>query len=299
MRNKIIYLLSGLLISLGLYFTRIKSIDNETLELINQAMLIESNDFFDGYDISSYPVDVHYGKIEYRYKDGDIQEKKPDTVPAFTAFPSENGPVLKLMPVHDLKNIIDFGGMSPKEAKATFLSVILHEGFHCYQMDNGLKTDSIKANGSIDTDNQEYKDLITFGKIMTRLDSDEKYQDLWLKEMQALLAYRDQGKKDDYIKAKNNKMDYVEGKLGKKDYKIYDYYVKEKELLEGTAKFIENQVLNKYGFENKKKNFKNYESGQGQYYTSGAMKAEILEKHGQLKDLRFDMSTNLDDLLGV
>lgn len=298
MKNKILYLLIGLALILGLFFTRPRGLDNETKALIDEANSLNTSEIFPGFDSSAYPNDVNYGNIEYRYYRGQITEQKPEYPKALSAVLTENGPVTKVMPLKDFRNFYDLGNRSKDDLEKAFISVLIHEAFHCHQMDNGFDYE-LDGNNRIETDSSRINESQEPEAILAVLDDDENYKKLWLEEMDGLIAYRDRNDDTGYRKALESKDKYLQNKFDEEDYETFARYTKEMEVLEGTARFVENKVLAHYGMEENGSYHGLYSPGPSQFYISGAIKTEILEKQSRLGDIKFDFSVSLDELLQI
>lgn len=295
MKNKVLYFLIGLGLVFGLYSTRLKGIDDGTRALLDQVLAIDSQEFFPGFDLAKYPQDVNYGKIEYRYYKGQVSEQKPEYPPALSAIPTDEGPVTKVLPVKDFRNFYDLGDTSKADMEKVYLSVLIHEAFHCHQMTNGYGGQM----NTIKNDPERYGDFQKSEALMVKLDDDKTFQDLWKAEMEALVDFKESGKKEKYGQALDNKMAYLKEKLEDQDYKRLVYYFNERELIEGTARFVENKFLDSIGLERNGEYEGLYIKTDSKFYTSGALKSEILEDQGKLDQVKFDMSLTLNDLLGL
>lgn len=295
MKGKISYVFVGLVIIAGLFSTRVKEIDADTMNLIKLSHSIESEKIFPGYNMSKYPMDINYDKIEFRYYKDKISKQKPLYPPAFSAVPEEDGPVLKVLGLNDFRNVFDMGSASKENISKAYVSMLLHEGFHCYQMDHGLKADDSEK--IIDGNLNDEKDSKTFYEIQKRLDNDEDYKKLWIDEIKGLINFRDHNDNSSYEIARKKMDNYLHKKLTKEDYDIYSNYSKEMETIEGTARYVENCVLE--SFAQKKNGVFNDEfvNGTNKFYLSGSIKTEILKNKGKLESIKFDLSKTLDDFM--
>lgn len=332
-KTKIIYSFFGILLIFSLYVTRISGLDPITAALIEQAggmkgenfvqiatevrekaqeeaqdkvqdkarglaspkMPKEQEAFFRSIDLSKYSIDVNYGSVEFRRFQGKVSKQHPQYPLAFSAMPTEEGPVLKVMPFRDFRNICDMGNSSHDDVEKAYLSVLIHEGFHCYQMDHGMEglvnDDQGRGNSASTADRQVFYELVK------RLDHDPEYQKLWCANMEALVTWKKGGGRLDYDRARGDLDAYVDRCLGQDRSQRYHEQVAEMELMEGTARFMENMILAYY---NKKPNGEfdgNFIQGQEKFYVSGSLKTAILCDQGQLGNLDFKKASSLEDCI--
>lgn len=298
MKAKVTYGLLGLALILGLWTTRVKGIDSWTQTCLDRALETDTSSIYEGFDIRQFPLDVHYGKVEYSYINGKITEKAPDTVPAFSAFPTKVGPVVKTFPIRDFRKAFDTGDLSAQDLENMYVSMLVHEAFHAFQMDHGM-TMAINDLGQIDMNDPEVKKREVFNNLLAKFDDDKTYQDKWLAMMDGLSAWSQGQGRAAYDAALEDLDAHVRSALEPDQYEIFIYFVHERELVEGTARYVENLVLEQLGSEKNGEYNGVYDKGQGQFYGSGDLKARILAREGKFKNLRFDMSVNLDDLLEI
>lgn len=292
MKTKLIYLLIGIALIVGIFSTNIDSIDEDTLTLIEKAREVDLEyELWPGYKLSDYAIDVNYGKVEFRYNNGEITKQKPSLeVLAFTAELEENGPVIKVLPESRLSGTINImGNMSKKERRDVYISTLFHEGFHAFQMENG----------GIDYDNEQDNHNLyeKFNNILYKLDNDEKYQKLWIEELSSMLDYLEDGNKELWVGSFNNRKKYLKILLGK-DFDFYMRMENDRELIEGTAKYVEDKSLEILTEEfNKPKTEGIYIGGVSKFYLSGRVKCLILDKGIEWKEDLFNSSKTLTDLL--
>ena len=75
MKNKVLYILIGLILFLGLSFTTFDNIDPKTLDLINDSFNVNTENIWKGYNLEKYPMDVNYGDKEFRFFNGILVRK--------------------------------------------------------------------------------------------------------------------------------------------------------------------------------------------------------------------------------
>lgn len=278
----------------GLAVTRIKTIDDDTMNLIERALEIETEDIWPGYKLSNYPMDVNYNKMEFRYDNGSIKKQEPTLeVLALSAIMDKGNPVLKVLPFKMVRNISDLGGMDLNSQENMYISILVHEGFHCFQMENGMSYPDLNDIEEVNAVNLKSQD---FENHLYKLDQDTKYQNLWKDEIKGLLKYFESGKLTHYNKARSAMESYVRTILGE-DFLEYNNYKNRMELQEGTARYVEERALEILGESNHTLEFDgNYRKGVEKYYFSGAIKSYILAEKN-LFNIEFDFETTLDDLL--
>lgn len=295
MKNKILYLLIGISLLFGYFFTSIDSIDKNTLELIKGAYKIDTESIWEDFNMKNYPIDVNYGQREYRYYLNEIKEKSPDIkVLALSAINTSSGPVLKVIPENLVRKIIDTGNLSLEKRNLVYISFLVHEAFHCYQMDNGFNGNLLK-DGNLDE--KEKTEFNKYQNILTKLDHDLKYQELWIEEMKSLEKYYKTKERDSWIENRQVRINY-EREVLKDDFEFFRKWFTYKELLEGTARYVEEKSMEQISKTKYPSDFSNlFIKGDGKLYESGALKCFILDKEKVWKDIKFDGSINLDELL--
>lgn len=289
MKTKLIYLIIGLILVVGIYSTRIDTVDNDTLALIEMAREIDlEQELWPGYKLSEYPIDINYGKVEFKYDNGEVTKQKPTLeVLAFTAYPEEGGPVIKILPKSMLGQVVNImGNKSKKDIENYYISTLFHEGFHAFQI----------GNDAIDYDEDE--DLYEeFNNILYRLDNDEKYHNLWIEEENSLLDYFENDNKELWIKSHNRRVKYLKEVLGN-DFDFYMEMENERERIEGTAKYIEDKILEMMtGLFTKIHINGSYSKGVSKFYITGGLKCLILDKGKGWKEGLFNSDNTLTDLL--
>ncbi|MDO5028135.1 MAG: hypothetical protein Q4E36_02610 [Bacillota bacterium] len=290
MKNKILYLGLGLLLLLAMYKTRIQTIDPETLRPIQSLETLDGEKYFPAFDPAKYPLRVNYDKITYSYFQGQITEERVSYPLSFSALNTDQGPVILTLPIKDFRNIFDQGKLDKVSLESTYLAVLAHEGFHCHQMEKGLDDDN---QAGLKAEDQTYKEFL---EILNRLDEDQAYQDLYMKELKALLAYRDQGQKQAYTKAYQDLKAYLKKTLGPEKYSLYWENSRNLQLVEGTARYVENLVNLDLG-QRPNGFYKSFSQGTEKFYLLGSLKTEILAKEDKLGLIKFDLSLGLDDLM--
>ncbi|WP_054252872.1 hypothetical protein [Neofamilia massiliensis] len=290
MKTKIIYILAGILLISGLYMTRPKTIDPENLAAIEKVRSLDGDSLYVGFEPASYPVDVNYGSVEYSFNKGEITSQDPLYPLALSAINTDDGPHIKVLPIKDFRNLLGLESKSKESLENSYIAMLAHEAFHCYQMDHGLEDDDFQ-------EGQEEKNQAEFMEILNRLDDDQAYQDFYLNYLEGLVKYRDRGNKDLYLSAKKDLDAYVKSILDQDKYTIYRKNSAIMEVVEGSARFVENKVLD---LKEEKRNgefSRIFPKNTSKFYMAGALKVEILENQGRLKDLTFDLSKSLDDFM--
>lgn len=295
MKNKIIYLIIGLLVIGGFVKTSPKTIDEQTVALIERSLELNTEDMWEGFELEDYPVDVYYGNIEYRYEDGNIKGQEPSyPVPALTAYPDIDGPVVKALPLKEVRNIIDDGSLSKKEREDVYISVLTHEAFHCYQIANGADI-GIEPGKGYDFDSDIQKEIEKYEKISYDLYENETYGKLCKREMKDLIAYYEKGNGKPWLESREARIDFEREFLGE-DFDFFDDYTYRSEILEGTAKYIELETIKALTGEEPEFE-EEYIKGDYRFYITGALKSYIMEEAGELYDIDFTDSRSLERLV--
>jgi hypothetical protein len=284
---KFIYLLIGILLIFGVILTGVTTIDNETMKLIEKSLEINTEEIWPGFKLSDYPIDINYKKVEFRYEDGEILEQKPTLeVLALSAIMEDGQGILKVLPFGMVRNISDLGGMDIITQENMYISILVHEGFHCFQFENGLSYLDLKNMDQVNLESMKKQD---FDNLDYMLDEDKNYQRLWVDEINSLLSYFNTGSLDEFYKSKSEKENYEKIVLGDK-FEEFSQYRNEFELQEGTARYVEERVLEILGESNHTLEFDGgYRKGVEKYYFSGAIKSYILKDKGKLFDeVKFD-----------
>lgn len=298
MKNKVIYILIGIGLLIGIRLTSFNTIDQKTLSLIEESFEIDTNEIWRGFDLENYPVDVNYKDKEFRYFNAEILEKNPDIqILALSALNTNKGPVLKVLPEERVRKIIDVGDLSLKEREKIYKSILVHEGFHCFQMENGMEA-GILVNGKIESPDENLINDLNIGKnILAKLDNDETYKKHWIQETKDLITFYESNNMDNWMESRNRRIEY-EKKLLKEDYPIYEKYLNRSELIEGTARYAEEIALGLMNEEDVEIDFNGvYYTGEEKFYQSGSIKAFILDNQKDWKDINFNGSITLDELL--
>lgn len=206
---------------------------------------------------------------------------------------TESGPVLKLLPEERVRKIIDIGDVSLKERENIYKSILIHEGFHCYQMENGMKTEIFGKDNSEDM-SSENEEIIKFKNLLIELDNENTYRDLWTTETESLIKFYNTNNKTDWIKNRNERIEFEKSYL-KENYPIYKKLANQTELIEGTARYLENISLAIRNDSKPNDNFESvYSNDIEKFYQSGCIKSFILDKTNKdWKDLNFNGSITL------
>lgn len=297
MKAKITYFLIGLILIVFNYQNRITTIDKTTLTLIEKSNTYETEKLWPDFKNKDYLKDIRYNSSkEYRYDEGKITSKTPDlNVVSIEALKDGDKPLIKAVPFDKFRDIIDQGNSSSSDAKDKYKSLLIHESFHCFQMDHGLSfVADIK-------DETEYDDPFyeKFQEVCKKLDKDDVYKKLWEDEYKALLYLYENGDSNQYKNARENRLAYVKSNFSEE----YDYFIETltyKEFIEGSARFVEEQymvdVANdpyiKYGD-------RVFYSIDESCYSEGSLKAKILDKYyPEWKDnLDFSENNNFEEIL--
>lgn len=270
MKLKILFLISGLLLVLGFFTTTQRELDDETQAIIDEAIRMDHKiDLWPGYNLENFPIDINYGKEEFRYYKGTTTSQKPTIeVLALSAIQEEDGPVIKVLPEDMVRKMTDIAGdTTPQQRKSQYISILFHEGLHAFQFTKGMGENWSNLQG----DSKGFDDLLII------LDEDEMHKSLWIKEAEALVDFLETGDHMSWIQAYNAKIDYMAEKLGD-DFETYMYREQLQEIIEGTARYVEEKVLTHLTGSKSNKNFDGiYRKGTEKFYYMGALKSQILD----------------------
>ncbi len=290
MKARVIYVIIGIGLLVGVFSTRIQTIDPETLALIERAREVDmENELWPGYKFSDYPLDVNYGKVEFKYLNGRITKQKPTIdILAMTAIQEEDGPVIKVLPEAMIRKMSDTKGDKSKKGRGdVYMTFLFHEGFHCFQLDENIGY-NIDMEEPIDD---------KFYNILNRLDNDSEYKNLWIREAVCLTDYLENNNKVLWVEAYNKRMVYLE-KILEEDFAWYMTMENEFELIEGTAKYVEDKLLERLTGEFVEPTNPNlYYNGTGKFYNNGRLKALILDKGVEWKKDVFEFEKTLTSMI--
>ncbi|WP_296143150.1 hypothetical protein [uncultured Anaerococcus sp.] len=296
MKNKIIYFIIGLILIIFNYQNRITTIDNTTLHLIEDVNNYDTEKLWPGFENKDYMKDIRYNSSkEFRYDKGNITFKTPDQpVVSIEALKDDNVPLIKAVPFEKFRDIADQTGSSSANVEAKYKSVIIHESFHCFQMEHGL-SEVADISDNIDTEDPDYEKFVETCK---KLNQDDTYKKLWEDEYRSLLYLYENNDASKYKEAKSKRFSYVKSNFPDE----FDYFkelVSYKEFIEGSARFVEE----KYMVDLLNDPYINYEdrifySIDTSLYSEGSLKAKILDKYyPQWKEnIDFSRNNNFDKM---
>lgn len=272
MKVKIFFLILGLGLVIGYANLTPKGLDVQTQDLIAQAQSLPTQTFFPGYDLSRYPVDVYGGNVEYRYFQGHVQ-KKDRALPIFamTIDVEENGPVIKVCNLSDMRRISDLGYKDKEGRRADYLALLAHEGFHAFQWDQGYLA-------QVEALMQESDRL---AEALGRLDRNKTYQDLWLAESAALEEWlHGQGGQETWQEAYQARLARQEDLVGVDLASEVTATIAIYEKVEGGARYIEDRTrAYALGQTYQAKKDPVFRSGKAKTYDSGCLKMALLDKY--------------------
>lgn len=297
---KIIYIIIGILIiTLNLYFGT-RGLSDINRELYKKACSISEDvekNVWNGMNFSKYPTAIRFGNAEYVLKgESEIIRKPVLPVIANTAFEVEGEVNIFVLCKEDMDSIGFIAeGLSQngdqyivkqlsfeKETitESQYISILYHEGFHAYQMENYL-----------DKLNVMYPDYeeVKLQELMDKVDKDKEFNKLYNEEyllMHNILKEKDKevinNKIKKLIEKRYKRYDTLKKKLGSEEanalIKLENFY----ELFEGTARYMEiktaqilkdNELYSKY-----LEDIKETSKGREKYYRSGMALCLILDK---------------------
>ena len=296
MKNKIIYFLVGAFLIIFNYQNRITTIDETTLDLIEEVNTYNTEKLWPEFKNKDYMKDIRYNfNKEFRYDHGKIIKKTPDQpVASIEALKEGNKPLIKAVPFEKFRNITDQGASTKASLQSKYKSVIIHESFHCFQMDHGL-SEVVDISDRIDTEDPNYE---KFAEVCKKLDEDEVYKKLWEDEYKALLYLYENHDSSKYKESRSKRFSYVKSNFPD-EFDYFNKLVTYKEFIEGSARFVEE----KYMVDLLKDPYINYEdrifySIDTSFYSEGSLKAKILDKYyPQWKEnIDFSRDNNFDKM---
>ncbi len=296
MKNKIIYFLVGAFLIIFNYQNRITTIDETTLDLIEEVNTYNTEKLWPEFKNKDYMKDIRYNfNKEFRYDHGKIIKKTPDQpVASIEALKEGNKPLIKAVPFEKFRNITDQGASTKASLQSKYKSVIIHESFHCFQMDHGL-SEVVDISDRIDTEDPNYE---KFAEVCKKLDEDEVYKKLWEDEYKALLYLYENHDSSKYKESRSKRFSYVKSNFPD-EFDYFNKLVTYKEFIEGSARFVEE----KYMVDLLNDPYINYEdrifySIDTSFYSEGSLKAKILDKYyPQWKEnIDFSRDNNFDKM---
>ena len=296
MKNKIIYFLVGAFLIIFNYQNRITSIDKTTLALIEEVNTYNTEKLWPEFKNKDYMKDIRYNfNKEFRYDHGKIIKKTPDQpVASIEALKEGNKPLIKAVPFEKFRNITDQGASTKESLQSKYKSVIIHESFHCFQMEHGL-SEVADISDRIDTEDPNYE---KFAEVCKKLDEDEVYKKLWEDEYKALLYLYENHDSSKYKESRSKRFSYVKSNFPD-EFDYFNKLVTYKEFIEGSARFVEE----KYMVDISNDPYINYEdrifySIDTSLYSEGSLKAKILDKYyPQWKEnIDFSRDNNFDKM---
>lgn len=296
MKNKIIYFLVGAFLIIFNYQNRITTIDETTLDLIEEVNTYNTEELWPEFKNKDYMKDIRYNfNKEFRYDHGKITKKTPDQpVASIEALKEGNKPLIKAVPFEKFRDITDQGASTKASLQSKYKSVIIHESFHCFQMEHGL-SEVADISDRIDTEDPNYE---KFAEVCKKLDEDEVYKKLWEDEYKALLYLYENHDSSKYKEYRSKRFSYVKSNFPD-EFDYFNKLVTYKEFIEGSARFVEE----KYMVDLSNDPYINYEDSifysiDTSLYSEGSLKAKILDKYyPQWKEnINFSRDNNFDKM---
>ncbi|MDI9470602.1 MAG: hypothetical protein QM296_10390 [Bacillota bacterium] len=184
----VLWFVCGAALLLSFWNSRAGLVDAHTIELIDQARMLDFEEYWPGFEPGLYPLDIYRKNLltqdtVVRYDSDGLREIR-DRTPVY-ALSMDVGPdgqaVVMLLNARDFRSFADMGDLDAASADLYYQAAICHEAFHCYQAGQGLF--DVYVDGFAAHDDAA---VLTTSRL---LDGDDEYRRLWVQEMEALMQY--------------------------------------------------------------------------------------------------------------
>lgn len=295
MKKVIIFILVGVLLVVGVIATGSYGLSEENIKIYEQAVSLEDDFGFDGFDITNYPVTFYDGDNDYVvvWKNGEYSVTKRgavmDSIVA-TAYPIEGHYEVLTPTVEKMSSLLGLlnagkGNYGSDEHIAT----LWHEAFHCYQLTNYLE-------------NIESISLVAVDESIIAENADTNEQVVRLFEQKSELLKKavttdDIDKIREYIVEYKKLDEERKALLSDEVNALEEYYTR----VEGTSCYIEAYVYKSLlpdSFEtNYIETINGYGGGSGKYYKTGMAMCMVLDTVNPEWKNGYDFSEPLVNLI--
>ncbi len=269
-------------------------VDPVTQQALEVAIERSERGLWPNYRLGEVQVAIRDGGGELFLRDGAEAVYREATlgVLAYTATVVEGVPTLHVLPYEPSRAMYDpLGNVAPELAFDSYVSMLVHEGFHAYQM--GDMGDGFLAESELDFDSVERSRQALAGL--------SEYNELWNVELQSAYDFlENQGAFAAYDEARRAREDFERASLGEADYLVYEAWFRQMETLEGTAFYVEMMSMPgemqdspQYQRLNTRDNRRISLGVQDWYYESGLARALILGLVEPNWQVNFDFSAGL------
>ena len=295
----VLWFVCGAALLLSFCSGRAGLVDAHTIELIDQARMLDFDEDWPGFQPGIYPLDIYRKNLltrdsVIRYDSDGLREIK-DRTPVF-ALSLEVVPdgqvVVLLLNARDFRSFADAGDLDASSADLYYQAAICHEAFHCFQAGQGLY--------DVYADGITARDGSTVPATSRLLDADDEYRRLWVQEMEALAQYARTCQNHQLcFAAYQARLDYLYSRFDDTEVQEYLDYAAFYEKVEGTAQYIENITLSKLSGKDLEFALTGYAEGTAKFYSSGFFKAFILDRVADFdwKTDFFNTSVTFEDYL--
>ncbi|MBS4538397.1 hypothetical protein GOQ27_07965 [Clostridium sp. D2Q-11] len=286
----VIYGLIGVVLISSLIYLGFQGLSDKTEELYGKALdlskEVEENLWKD-FNFGDYPVAIRQRNTEYVFRKEEMRKRTPVLpVIACTAYPVDGEVNVFMLSKEELDTLGDFAegigneeeflinqfGLDKKKMiDEQYLSIMYHEGLHAYQLKYYEKN-------LMNIAKDEYKE-IDEKEVLRRVD-EEAIVSYYEKEGELLYqAITTQDDKEsislakEYVSARKKRIQFLEKHWKREELEVLKEQEHYYELVEGTAKYMEEQIL-KYLereeiVEKYLKTIKELQEGKQKYYNTG------------------------------
>ncbi len=266
-------------------------VDLTTQQALEDAIERSERRLWPNYQLSEVQFAIRDGEGELFLRDGGEPVYREATldVLAYTATVVEGVPTLHVLPYEPSRAMYDpLANLAPEFAYDAYVSVLVHEGFHAYQMaemGGGFLAENELDFDSVESSRQTLADL-------------PEYNELWNQELQSAYDYlENQSEFVTYETAHQARQTYERAHLSEGDYLAYEQWFTQMEMLEGTAFYVEMLSMPydprespQYQRLNTEENSRISIGIQDWYYESGLARALILDRIDPVWQESFDFT---------
>lgn len=248
-----------LIISILIYF-QTKGLSDKTIKLYQQGIELSEEverNIWKDFNLEDYPVAIRQRDIEYVFDKNSKTKRKPALpIVACTAFPVEGEVNVFMLSKEELDTLGEFaegigdgekyiinqiGINKDKMMDEQYLAILYHEGLHAYQL-------TYYEDKLMSIFNEQYRE-IDEKEILNRIDK-EPILSYYQKEVELLYEAVTTESNDEaiflgkeYINRRQDRIEYLEKEWSAEEVEVLKEQEHFYELTEGTAKYMEEQIL--------------------------------------------------------